>query len=338
MSTPASPRPVRAAGLFTFLLVAILAAGCGLFGGSPDNDAAQSGSVEKAKLKVGVMIGIDCTGPQLALLNDTFKAEGLEIEPVTVQSGATAMPLLAGGDLDVSFGNWVSFIKAHQSGMADLRFISESYLSTPDSNFAVIAGKDSDITGPKDLTGKKVAVNALKNVNELLLRAVLDANGVDFATVQLVELPFQDMAAAIQNGRVDAAALIDPFVSNAQRSTGARIVFDLTGAGPTENFPLSGFAATRNFTEKNPKTVAAFQRAVLKGQQLTAERGNIEQALPKFAKMDAETAAIVKVGQFPTTIDPKRLQRVADLLVTYGMLGEKVTIEPLVIPVPPSNG
>jgi len=319
-------------------MVALLTAGCGLFIGSSDNDAARSGSVEKAKLKVGVMIGIDCTGPQLALLNDTFKAEGLEIEPVTVQSGATAMPLLAGGDLDVSFGNWVSFIKAHQAGMADLRFISESYLSTPDSNFAVIAGKDSDITGPKDLAGKKVAVNALKNINELLLRAVLDANGVDFATVQLVELPFQDMAAAIQNGRVDAAALIDPFVSNAQRGRGARIVFDLTGAGPTENFPLSGFATTRDFTEKNPKTVAAFQRAVLKGQQLTAERGNIEKALPKFAKMDAETAAVVKIGQFPTTIDPKRLQRVADLLVTYGMLGEKVTMEPLVIPVPPSNG
>lgn len=336
---------VRAVGLLATLLAASLTAGCGLFGGSEEPEAtntsaAASGPLEKTTLKVGVMVGIDCAGAQLALLNKAFEEEGLKIEAETVQSGAIAIPALAGGELDVTFGNWVSFIKAQKAGLADMKFIAESYLSTPNSNFAVITGKNSQINSPKDLEGKKIAVNAKGNINELLLRAVLDANDVDFNKIKdnLVEMPFPGMAAAIQNGQIDAAATIDPFVTAAQKTIGAKIVFDLTGAGPTENFPLSGFAVNRKFAEENPNTVAAFQRAVLKGQQLAADRSNIEQALPKFARMDPQTAAIVKIGQFPTTIDPKRIQRVADLLVTYGMLDSKIEIEPLVVPMPSSNG
>ncbi len=187
---------VRAVGLLATLLAASLTAGCGLFGGSDeaaeggDNTAAASGPLEKTTLKVGVMVGIDCAGPQLALLNDAFADQGLKIEAQTVQSGAIAIPQLAAGDLDITFGNWVSFIKAQAAGAVDMKFISESYLSTPNSNFAVIAGKDSKIDSPKDLEGKKIAVNAKGNINELLLRAVLDANDVDFNKIKdnLVEI------------------------------------------------------------------------------------------------------------------------------------------------------
>ncbi|MFC4854282.1 ABC transporter substrate-binding protein [Actinophytocola glycyrrhizae] len=337
---------VRAVGLLATLLAASLTAGCGLFGGSDeaegsgDNTTAASGPLEKTTLKVGVMIGIDCSGAQLALLNDTFKEEGLTIEATTIQSGALAIPSLAGGEFDITFGNWVSFIKAQQAGIVDMKFISESYLSTPNSNFSVIAAKDSPINSPKDLEGKRIAVNAKGNINELLLRAVLDANDVDFNKIKdgLVEMPFPNMAAAIKNGRIDAAATIDPFVTAAQKEIGAKIVFDMTGAGPTENFPLSGFATKKEFADQNPNTIAAFQRALLKGQQLAADRSKVEEALPKFAKMDPQTAAIVKIGQFPTTIDPKRIQRVADLLVTYEMLPKKLEIEPLVVPIPSENG
>jgi len=333
---------VRAVGLLATSLAVLLTAGCGLFGGSSEDtdnkDAApKSGPLEKTTLNVGVMIGIDCAGAQLALLNDAFKDEGLTIKPTTVQSGAVAIPALAGGQLDITFGNWVSFIKA-QGKVGELRFISESYLSTPNSNFAIIAGPNSGINGPKDLVGKTVAVNAVGNINELLLRAVLEANDVAFKDVNLVEMPFPAMASAMANGQVDAAATIDPFVTDAQKTMGAHIAFDLTGAGPTENFPVSGFTTMKDFAEKNPNTIKAFQRALLKGQQAAADRSNIEKALPKFAKMPPETAAIVRIGQFPTTIDPKRLQRVADLLLSYGMIPKAVSIEPLVIPGPSAEG
>jgi NitT/TauT family transport system substrate-binding protein len=228
----------------------------------------------------------------------------------------------------------VSFIQAQQTKTADLRFVSESYLSTPNSNFVVLTGPNSGINDAKGLAGKTIAVNAKGNINELLIRAVLDANDVKFEDVTLAEMKFPDMLPALQNGTVDAISVIDPFAVQAQTAFGAKVVFDMTGPGVTEDFPLSGFATTAAFAKENPNTVAAFQRAIAKGQQLAADRSNVQEALPKFAKMDQQTAALVRFGEFPTTIDADRIQRVADLLQTYGMLEEKVDVKPLVVPAP----
>jgi NitT/TauT family transport system substrate-binding protein len=329
---------VRAGGLLAVTLAALLTAGCGLFGGDDSGDKAASdttakaaGPLEKSTIKVGVMPTIDCSGAQLALLNKAFESEGLNVQAETLQSGAFGIPKLQNGELDISFGNWVSFIKAQQQKTLDLRFVSEAYLSTPNSNFVALANPNSGINSAKDLVGKTIAVNALGNINELLLRAVLDANDVKFEDVHLVEMGFPAMLPALQNGQVDAISSIDPFVTLAQKQFGAKIVFDMTGAGPTEDFPLSGFATTKDFAAKNPNTIAAFQRAIAKGQSLAADRSNVQEALPKFAKMDTETAALVRFGTFPTTIDSKRLQRVADLLVTYKMLPGKMDIGSLVV-------
>lgn len=322
-------------------MAALLTAGCGLFGGGDSESNASSdtstkaGPLETSTIKVGVMLAIDCSGAQIALQKDLFKAEGLNVEATTIQSGAFAVPKLASGELDISFGNWVSFMKAQQAKAADLKFVGEAYLSTPNSNFALITGKDSGINDVKDLAGKKIAVNAKGNINELLIRAVFEANDVEFDPNNLTEMPFGDMATALQNNQVAAASLIDPFIVNAQKSIGAKIVVDLTGQGPTEDFPVSGYATTAKFAKENPNTIAAFQRALLKGQQLAGDRKNVEEALPKYAKMTPEIAAIVRYGTFPTTIDKKRLQRVSDLLTSYNMM-PKLDVGPLVIKTPTS--
>jgi NitT/TauT family transport system substrate-binding protein len=329
------PDKVRGVGLLAVTMATLLTAGCG--DTTSDSSSKAAGALEQKTLKVGVMVGIDCSGVQLAMQKGLFQAEGLIVEPETVQSGAIAIPKLASGGLDITFGNWVSFMKAQAAGAADLKFISESYVAPPNSNFALITGSRSNVSGVRDLPGKTIAVNAKGNINELLLRAVLETNGIDFDSIHLVEMDFPEMAGALESKAVDAAALIDPFVVDAQRKIGAKVVVDLTGPGTTENFPVAGFATTAKFAEKNPKTIAAIQRVLLRGQQLAGDRKNVEEALPKFAKMDPATAAKVKIGQYPTTVDRKRLQRVADLLVSYGMLPAKLDVGPLVLPMPASG-
>jgi NitT/TauT family transport system substrate-binding protein len=342
---------VRAVGLLAAGMAVLLTAGCGLFGGDSGSDDASSGTtakpgpLEKSTINVGVMLGVDCSGVQLGILKDLFKKEGLTVKPTTVQSGAVAIPALAGGSLDFTFGNWVSFMKAQASGTADLKFISESYVAPPNSNFSLITSPNSGVKSVQDFKysgegdKKKIAVNAVGNINELLIRAVFEANDIKFDDVELKEMAFPDMAGALAAGTVQAAAVVDPFVSAAQKDIGAKIVVDLTGAGPTEDFPVAGFATTAKFAKENPNTVKAFQRVLLEGQQLASDRKNVEWALPKFAKMTPETASLVRLGDYPTTIDPKRLQRVSDLLSSYNMMpgGKKLDVKPLVIPMPTSS-
>lgn len=321
-------------------MAVLLTAGCGLFGGGDSESDASSdastkaGPLEKTTLNVGVMVGLDCSGAQIALLDDLFKEEGLTIKPETVQSGQVAIPKLAAGSLDFTFGNWVSFMRAQSEGLVDMRFVSESYIATPNSNLGIITVPNSGVNGVKDLVGKKVAVNALGNINELLIRSVFEANDVNIDDVELVPMAFPEMAGNLASGAVQAAATIDPFVVQAQQTLGAKLVVDLSGPGPTENWPVAGFATTAKFAKENPNTVAAFQRVLLKGQELAGDRKNVEEALPKYANMPPEVAAIVRMGTFPTTIDAKRLQRVADALFSYDMLKKELDVEPLVIRMP----
>jgi len=324
-------------------MAVLLTAGCGLFGGDSESDNSSestnqaSAKLETDTIRLGVMPVIDCSGSQIAMLKDLFKEEGLTIKPETVQSGAVSIPKLKAGQLDISFGNWVSFVKAQQAGAVDLKFVGEAYVATPNSNFGLVAAPNTGINSIKDLAGKKIAVNAKGNINELLIRAVFGANDIDFDPANLVELNFPDMAPALQRGDVQAASVIDPFFVNAQKTIGAKLVADLSGPGVTENFPVSGYAASADFAKKNPNTLKAFQRVLLKGQQLSGDRKNVEEALPKFAKMPPETAAIVRYGTFPTSIDKKRLQRVSDLLSSYGLMPGKLDVGPLVIPMPAAN-
>jgi NitT/TauT family transport system substrate-binding protein len=320
-------------------MAVLLTAGCGLFGGddsgsgaSSDTSAKAAGPLEKTTINLGVLQAIDCSGAQIAIEKGLFKKEGLDVKPVLLQSGAQSIDKLNNGELDMSFGNWVSFIKAQQKGVINLKFIGEAYVSTPNSNFGLVTSPDSGIKSVKDLEGQPIAVNAPGNINELLIRAVFEANDVKFDANKLTPMAFPAMAPALQGGQVKAASLIDPFVVAAQKDIGAKIVVDLTGQGPTKDFPVSGYATTSDFAKKYPNTVAAFQRALLKGQQLAGDRKNVEEALPKFAGMPAETAAIVRYGTFPTTIDKKRIQRVSDLLSTYQMMPTKVDATKMVIP------
>src|SRR5690606_4455125 len=124
---------------------------------------------------------------------------------------------------------------------------------------------------------------------------------------------------ALESGQVDAAAMVEPFITVASKA-GARIVVDQM-TGPTEDFPIAGWLTTESIANKYPKTLAAFQRALHKAQELVAnDRKIVDEVLPKYTKIDAATAAVIALGSYPTSLSEARLQRVADLMKEYGYL------------------
>jgi NitT/TauT family transport system substrate-binding protein len=336
-------RPARliVGGLSVLALLASVS-GCGLLGGSKETatpaPGAAQGKVEKAKITLGLLPILDVAGVHVAIKKGYFKDEGLEVEVKTIQGGAAAIPGLISGDLDLTFGNWVSFIGAESKGAAKavdgLKLVADGYQAKPDM-FLILTAGDSTIKSPKDLAGKTIAINTFKNIAELTAKASLEANDVDPNSVTFKEFPFPDMQAALQNKTVDAAFLVEPFITRAQRAIGAVSVLD-AASGPTDNIPIAGFGTTGKFVKENPNTVAAFQRAIVKGQKDAADRPTVEPLLQDYAKVDKETASLVHFGEFPTTLDPTRLQRVATLMKTYGLLEKEMDVKPMLVA--PSGG
>ena len=73
------------------------------------------------------------------------------------------------------------------------------------------------------------------------------------------------MGAALAARRVDAAFLIEPYLTQAETRAGDVPLFDID-QGATQDFPLTGYVVTDAWLAKYPRTAAAFTRALGKGQ------------------------------------------------------------------------
>jgi NitT/TauT family transport system substrate-binding protein len=293
---------------------------------APDaGDGADGGGTA---LRVGVLPIVGAAPLTLAVEQGLFAAGGLTVTTERVQSGAVALPALVAGDLDVLFSNHVSTIAARSQNL-DVVIIAEASRARPD-NFAVVALPDSPVQVPADLAGHPLGVNALNNIAPLTVSAVLGAEGIGPEQLTFVEIPFPDMTNALANGRVEAAFLPEPFLSEARRTLAVRTILDPC-SGPTADLPIDGYVVTSGFAEQNPDTVRAFRDALVEAQRRCAERAVLEPLLVSSARIAPETAARISASAYPTTTEPAQIQRVADLMLRFGALTAPVDVDQLVV-------
>jgi NitT/TauT family transport system substrate-binding protein len=78
----------------------------------------------------------------------------------------------------------------------------------------VVAPKQTAITSIKDLAGKKVGVSAPGSSTDFFLKYLLSKNGVDPNRVAVIGIGLEATAvAAMEQGSVDAAVMLDPAVT-----------------------------------------------------------------------------------------------------------------------------
>ncbi|WP_094777248.1 sulfonate ABC transporter substrate-binding protein [Domibacillus aminovorans] len=154
---------------------------------------------------------------------------------------------------------------------------------------AIIVPKDSPIQSVADLKGKKIALNKGSNVHYLLVKA-LEANGLKYEDVETSFLPPSDARAAFEKGVVDAWVIWDPFLAEAERKTGARILVDGTNLVNNREF----FLASKEFAEENPEVLDIIYNEIDKAETWVSENKNeaAEFLAPQIG-MDKETLDIV---------------------------------------------
>jgi NitT/TauT family transport system substrate-binding protein len=312
-------------GIVAIAALALTITACG---DSDSEKPSSSTGLEKSSLTVGMLPIQDAAQLKVAIDKGYFEAEGLTVKMQMLGGGAEAVPKLQSGNLDLAIGAWVPFFQAKAGGFA-LHIVADAF-QTASGTHQIIVTKDSPIKSVQDLAGKKMAVNAKHNFSTLLVQGTLQPQGVKLdEDSSFVAVPFPNMQAALKNGSVDSAQCVEPFCTLAQQAIGARMIADL-GVGPVGDFPVGGWVSTESWSKKNPKTEAAFRRAILKAQKDLADRQVLAQTLPTYTQIDAKTAAALKVGVYPTSLDSNRLQRVADTMQQYGYLAKPIDVKSLV--------
>ncbi|MEV0152092.1 MULTISPECIES: ABC transporter substrate-binding protein [unclassified Nonomuraea] len=307
---------------------ALTLAGCS---GASDAPTTASGGkgLEKTTIKVGALPIPDVAPLHIAIAKGYFKDEGLTVEPVVITGGAAAIPQIKSGALDISQGNYVSTFLATSKG-EKVKMIADMYQAGPNT-FNIMVPKDSPIKTVADLKNKTVLVNNLQNVAQLAVTTQLKVAGLSETDVKFAAKPFPEMANAVTSGQADAAWLTEPFITATQTQLGFRKLAD-TMTGQMEDFPIAGWMATDEWTQKNPKTMAAFQRAVAKATALaSSDRKEVEKVLPTYTKIDAQTASVITLGSYPSELNENRLQKVSDLMLEYKYLESPVAAKSIIV-------
>jgi NitT/TauT family transport system substrate-binding protein len=117
---------------------------------------------------------------------------------------------------------------------------------------------DSDIKTIADLKGKVIANSGLRSATELDLRAALMGAGLNpDRDVRMTVINFPQMADALASGKVDLAALVNPFLAVATAKGGTRLLFTSKDALPFDEDLITLFCNNK-FLAQNGEAVRGF--------------------------------------------------------------------------------
>lgn len=311
--------PVRRLLTAAITLAVITSAGCAAAPAAPP--AANGGG---ATVTVTVVPAPGAAGLYIAA-DGLFTAAGLHVTITNTVSATGTIPALAAGKTDVVLGQWTTAIAAEAKGTR-LAAISEGNAGGPGLE-QLVTSPGSPIGRLPQLAGKTIAVNALHGLPQLLTARLLQDNGVPLTGVRFVPVPFPAMGAALARHQVDAAFMVEPYLSRAVQKYGDAELADFD-EGSTAGIPVTGYYTTRAWEQAHPAAAAAFTAALRQGQQVAAtSRAAVEQALVRHIGVSRLVAAVMSPGTYPVgPVDPVHLQRIGDLMQAGGLLPRRASV------------
>jgi len=336
--------------------VAALTAGCST--GTASNSANSAlnslptnfGPPEKTVLNVGVVPAMDSAGFFIAMNDGLFTKEGLTIKYTPAVSSETAVAQQLKGKLDISAGNYVSYINEAALDHQPIEIVAEGSVMQQGAQ-VIFTMPGSKIKSLSQLKGQMLGVNAPGNIDYLLDVSVLQENGINPKSVDFPSakdpafasqggaIPFPDMAQDLADGKIAAATMPEPFASIAEQEYGAVPLADLN-QGATTDFPIEGYVVTKQWQEQNPNTLKRFLAALEVGQEIAdTDRAAVEQAFearalgsPANGQVPPSIAAVMALDTYPIGVDQTRIQRVANVMYQFGLLKSEFNVKSMVLP------
>lgn len=193
-----------------------------------------------------------------------------------------AAALLAAGQADMATLAFSTFATAilKDAVPGGLTIVSDNYQDgVPGyANNTYFVRDDSPIKQVADVRGKKVGINAFGSAVDLIMRVTLKKHGLDpKKDVQVVEVGFPNIAAAIRERRIDTGPLILPFMATEVAKGGLRPLF--TGADAFGPHAVIFQVVTNSFLKTNPEAVRGFLEDYVRGLKWFYDPRNRTQAI-----------------------------------------------------------
>ena len=180
-----------------------------------------------------------------------------------------------------------------------------------------------------DLDGKTLGVPSLNSINQLAMRAWLDANGGIWRSAKFVETPNSAQIAALGQHRIDAAILQSPQLDESIADGTSRTLGDAYGAiAPT--FMIAAFIARNDWASAHAEVLRRFNRALLDA--TTYVNAHPAQTAPLVTELTKIAVNVDKMHRTlnATALDPRLLQPVIDGCAKYEITAKSFPAKELI--------
>lgn len=259
-----------------------------------------------------------------------LQRSGLTVRIQNYPSVRAELAALRKGKADIAAGDYADFFYAqeqrHSPGMV---IVADGYDAGPNV-MQVLTLPSSGIVSPLNLRNKTIGTASPQllpasttgtpfSLETVATQSVLTNDGLTPGSVQWRPMPGSHLIGALRSGQVNAILVTEPQIYQAESELGAVSVLD-SCSGQTGGLPLSGYFALRSFAGPHAAALSAFRSAMLQAQADAGQAAPVQAVMTHFEGLSTQTASLVTLGVYPTTLTAANLQRIANLMFFYGSL------------------
>lgn len=299
-----------AVGLFTTVL-----AGCGSSATAahspavPSKPAVGSSPSALTPVNVGLIFTTSDAGLLLAQKEGFFRQEGLKVSLKRFTNSATMISLLGHGSLQVGSGAVAGGLFNAVAHGVKINIVADKGHFAKGHAFEalVIQSKlvaDGRWKGYQSLKGLKIAVSSLDGSPAFHLAEFAAKGGVTLKQIHIQVMPFPDMVAALANGSIDGAMIIEPELETVLLQHTAKLISTDYAIDPHGQDAVLMYS--HQFEAQDPQAAQKFMVAYLKGVRLynQAFTANNPKAKATVIKVLMAETAVKKPSYYQTMIMP----------------------------------
>ncbi len=222
----------------------------------------------------------------VAIENDFFKEEGLEIELTNGGGADKSMTALLSGSADIGLMGVEAAIYVVNEGKTDYPRVF-SQLTKRDGSFLISRKPEPDFKW-ENLENKTVIAGRTGGVPAMTFEYVVNKHGLrNGENITLNnDIAFNLMGPAFESGTGDYTTLFEPTASEYQKAGKGYVVASV--GEESGEIPYTAFMTLKSYLEKNKTTVEKFMRA-------------IQKAIKYVQTTDEDKVADSLLKQFPST-------------------------------------
>lgn len=311
---------MRIVGVVVLLLAL---AGCG-------SETPPSSPGQPDDVTVGLISILDVAPIYLGKEKGFFSDRDINLTLQPAEAGTETIPAVVSGELQFGFSNVVTLLLAQEQGLP-VQVVSNGTNSTgvdgEDFGALMVSG-NSPVKSVADLAGKKVAVNVLQNVVELAVRASAAKANIDPNSIEYVKLGFPEMAAALADGRVDAAFVVEPFQQVVLSQGGRAIASSLVDAAP--NLSVAMYFTSKQLLSENPDLASRFTDAMNESLAYAdSHPDEVREILPTYTKIGPEVIPNLVLPKWPAEVNRDSVATIAELARKENILTSEPNLDDL---------